>query len=438
MVKALIYRFVLAISLCSVFASANAQLVFTTLEDIWDYADSHNIQLAATGIQQQISSLRLRQAYGNLLPGIAFNGAFTDNVTIQPTLVPARLLNPMAPDGAFTEATFGRRYIYNGAVIAQFDIVNTADWFAVKAAKLNKQMSDATRMQTGRELHVRLAGLYFNICLLLEAEVLALQNLNSSSTVLSIVLEKFDEGAVSDIALNAARINKQRSEIAIEHIRNSIQLYTDDLLSLLNASGPVQLKVPSMAGRELLDTSVFAPDPQLLIANIQLRQASVKWQSARSSFAPSLSVVYQHNTQVASDGFLAFGESNTVPQQFWGLRLALPLFSGNARRHEVAVGRLERRSAQLNLEQAENQSATAKRKLVANYMSTRQAWKLAESTLALFRKNDEHAARKLTEGIISVEERLRYFNEMVDYQNEYLQIRSDYFIAYYSLKANQR
>ena len=159
---------------------ASAQVSFSSLQEVWEYAAKNNIQVQVAEANKLIAGKNIQQANGGRLPTVALNGGYTDNQLIQKTLIPAHLFNPAAPLGTYSEVTFGRRYLYNASITAQFDIINTQDWFNVKAARLNEQIAGLTIAKTKMDLYQQLANAYFSCILLSEAEKLSLDNVKAA------------------------------------------------------------------------------------------------------------------------------------------------------------------------------------------------------------------------------------------------------------------
>lgn len=72
--------------------SAYTQLHFASLEAVWQYADQHAAQIKIARAGKVSSGISVQQSMATLMPTVQANGGFTDNVNIQPTLVPASLL----------------------------------------------------------------------------------------------------------------------------------------------------------------------------------------------------------------------------------------------------------------------------------------------------------------------------------------------------------
>jgi len=428
------------IILLAVFAlasvKASAQLHFQSLEEVWAYADAHNIQLQAAIVGKANAGIQVKQSYGAVLPSVTANGAYTDNMTIQPTLVPANLFNPNAPANTYTEATFGRRYIYNGTIAAQLDILNVQDWFNIKTAKLNSEIASLNIAQTQVALYEQLAGSYYTYILSGEVERLSRANLQASVTTFSLAKNKYEEGLISEVTVNSAQINKEKAEKALEVAQQNKLMQLNTLRGLLNTpdsiSLPGEMEYPDIA----LHTG-FAPDPAVALSGLQVQASKTQWQASKGTFMPTLSAVYQYNTQIAGDNFLSYDNTNNLPQQYWGLRLSVPLFSGGARKYEVQKSKLLYNQKQKEFENAKLQSAINNENLLIAYNNSLKSYQKSKEILALYQSNDGHAEKKLTEGIISLDERLKVYSDMIANQNEYLQSMGDYLVQQYRLSIRQ-
>lgn len=416
---------------------AHAQLRFESLQEVWVYADAHNIQLQAAKAGNAMARLDVKKSYGAMLPNVTANGSFTDNVTIQPTLIPASLFNPSAPAGTFTEATFGRRYIYNGNIAAQFDIINTQDWFALKAAKLNNEVASLNIAKSKSDLYVQLANAYYSYVLLTEAERLSKDNLETTRTALKLAADKFTEGLTSEITVNTAKINNEKAAQSLDAAIQNKLFQLNSLRMLLNTDDSITI-TEKREGKEVpLLANTYGPDPNVQLSGMQVQLAKNQWRSSKAVFAPTLSAVYQYNMQIAGDEFLKFNNSNNQPQQYWGLRMSIPIFTGGTRTYQVQKARIEYNLREKEYSGAKLQSSINDENLVIAYNNALSTYNKSKEILALYRSNDMHAIRKLDEGVISLDDRLKTYADLIANQNEYLQHMSDYMIQQYRLQIRQ-
>ncbi|MCK7554219.1 TolC family protein [Chitinophaga sedimenti] len=370
-------RITICIFITCLFAhAAAAQLRFGSVQEIWRYADAHNVQLAAALSRERSAGLQLKQAKGALLPNITANGAYTDNLEIQPTLVPAKLFDPAAPDGSFYEATFGRRYLYSGNVNVQLNLLNTQNWFAVRAARLEKEISVLSIVKTKRDLYEQLANVYYTYLLATEAEELSIANKKAMDTLFASAQRKKADGLISQVTLNSTAINKEKAEKNLAMASQEKQLQLNALRQLLNTRDNIQLEETPAA---ITADTAFAADPDVLLAAQQVALYKTQWQSSRAAYAPSLSAVYQYNLTIAGDDFLQFNNTNHIPGQYWGLRLSLPVFAGNTRRVSEQKAKIDWTLSQQQYEAAGLQSQLVNENVRLSYQTAAGAYDKAKS-----------------------------------------------------------
>ncbi len=429
--------FLLLFLLLTTITTTSAQTGFSSLEDIWHYADTHNIQIQAANAEKSKATTNVKQAYGALLPSVTANGAYTDNIRIQSTLIPTAIFNPAAPPGSLTEVTFGRRYIYSGNVVAQVDLLNTEEWFSVKLARLNDELASLNISKARQDLYNQLANAYFSCLLLTEAEKISQENVAACNSIYEIAKNKFNDGVVSEISVNTALINKQRAEKSLDVSVQNKLIQLNNLRSLLNMPDSITLTNTTEEKSTATMEIAFASDPSTQQAYLQMLLAKNKWLSSKAAFAPTLSAIYQYNTQVVSNDFLKFSSSNTLPQQYWGLRMSLPVFMGNYRKYQLLNAKADYTLKQQQYESIRLQTGINDQNLLIAYNSAKNAFEKSKSIMDLYRRNDMHAEKRLQEGMISLDDRLRSYTDLITSQNEYLQSMSDYFIRQYSLKIRQ-
>lgn len=433
----LLNKYCLPLILFAVTSFAHAQIHFNSLKEIWKYADDHNIQITTAQTNEKIAAVNVKQTYGSMLPSVSVNGSFTDNVQLQSTLVPANLFNPSALPNTYVEANFGRRYNYNAGITAEMDIINTQDWFAVKAAKLETEIARMTIAKTKKDLYEQLANSYFTCILLNEAEELSKENLKTITEIYTLSLNKYNDGLISEITLNTARINKEKAAKNLDIAQQNKILQINSLQAILNSFESITLSEELQEEIPIESGNTFAPDPNAALYHLELLSSKNDLQSKKAVFAPTLSAVYQYNSLTAADHFANFDNSSTIPQQYWGLRLSLPIFAGNTRNYQIQKAKLTFNSKKEQYNNAVLQNNINNTNLLAAYNNSLQSFNRSKIILNLYQSNDKHASQKLAEGFIALDQRLAFYADMVTSQNEYLQSMSDYFIEQYRLQISQ-
>ncbi len=419
-------------------AHSQVPLVFNSLEDLWTWADKNNIQIATAEAQSRIKEKEVMQSWGTLMPSLALTGSFTDYIKIQPTLVPADLFG--GPQGVYKEEQFGRKYLFGSALTAQLNLVSLQDWFAIKAARYNNEIASLNILKTKREIYEKIANIYSSYLLHHELLRLSLENLNTCDSILQISQNKFEQGQVSEISMNTAKINKEKAEKNLESSSENTRISLSSLKLLLGLGLKDSLAVSKDLGqvKMLVEYGEFPKDPVTEISLIQLSLSQNDLKAARASFAPTLSAIYQWNGLKASDAFLSFANASNLPQVFWGLRLSFPVFTGFTRLYQVQKSQISLENQKNNYNSVRNESAISDQNLIWEFQKAQNTILKAIEILELYKKNDLHAERKLSEGLISLDERLRVYSDYVSNQNDYVQDLSEYFFQYCRLQIRKK
>lgn len=417
----------------------NAQHVFHSLEEMWAYAETHNPVVLSAHAYRSVASKNIDEAYGALMPTLTANGAYTDNIEIQPTLIPSELFG--GEPGTFQESTFGRQHIYNVNLLAQVDLINTKNWFAIKSAKHNYELAESKEMKSRKDLYEQVASAYYRHKLMVEAERLAHESYVISVETYAAVRNRFDEGQISITTLNTALINLRKAELKVEEARHGKFQATNDLKMFLNIahSEPMSI-VDDESEVSLIQKFSFDAnnDPDVKLAEGELLSARNTLKTSKAAYTPTLSAVYNAGVQVAGDQFMGFDGTNTLPQQYWGLRLTVPILTGNSRNYQIDKSRIELENKQMHYESARLQSSLYDENLSSAYNKAYRAYSRSKDILALYGQNDRHAIRKMDEGVMSVDDRLKVYQDFIIYQDEHLKNMADYFIQHYNVLVRQK
>lgn len=414
-----------------------SQIEFSNLEDIWKYADRNNIKIQTSEVKNTIANKSTNQTYSKLFPSVNLNANFIDNVKISPTLIPSNILNPSAQDGEFSEVIFGRRYNYNANISAQINLLDLKDWRAIEYAKINQKITAINTVISKKEIYSQIANLYYSILLLKESEKLVFDNYIAASKTYLIAKNKFEEGIINETILNSAEINKEKADNELKKIEFNKKIQINNLKLILNSTDSIIISENFEINKTLKKEAILKDDPNVELLFLQSELAKNQLKYSKSDLYPVISAVYQLNNQIAADEFLQFENSNSIPQQFWGLKLSMPLFLGNNKRYQIQKMKLEYDLSQKEYEYIQKQNQVNNENLIIQYNNSLESLEKSKKILNLYKLNDIHAENKHNEGIISLEERLKSYSELINYQSEYIEIISNYFIQEYNILINQ-
>ncbi len=416
--------------------AAQGQVQFTSFKEVMDYADAHAIAIQSALISEQIAKSEKKEARSYLLPELSSSLGYNDNITLQPTLIPAQAFNPEAPEGTYQELTFGTKYVYNAGLQVQWDVLNFQKIFAAQTAGLYEQESQLHTALSRFQTYNQLASTYYSILLTEEALKIYRENLQTATFLFESAEEKYRQGMISEPDRNQAEINKLQRQRVLQLTENNLnQLYVQ-LQSQLNTKEPLLIEDdPSQFLLE--DLSIRSQHPELLLEEAKLDTYASLLKKEKALRYPSLSLFYQQYQNWATDDFFGFSNSETLPQQTFGVKISMSglLSPSTSQKIKQSEWQVELQQQQVEYIQLEKQKEDELLQLLFD-----QAFgQLAENKeiLALQKSNDKHAENKYQAGLISLERRLDQYDDLLAAQDNYLQSLADYTLSQYKIYIRQ-
>jgi len=419
------------------FTSFNAmgQVQFGSLQEVLAYADKNAISIQSALHEEQIAAVKNKASKTALLPAINASAGFNDNITLQPTLVPSNLFNPAAPEGTFNEYTFGKRYVYNAGVQANWDIINFQKLFDIKISQAVSQLNQANTINTKYQVYNQLAQTYFSILLTEKYLKISKENIATADNIYQIAKDKYDIGIFTEENLNRSKIQLVQANQQVSSLESSLEQLYNQLQSQLNIDEPLILKDELLdkemdTGNELVITTSH---PEVLVQEAQVQLSEKLLAQTKSLHYPTLTLGYQYNYNWATDKMTDFSQANNLPQQFWGLKLSAPIFNGFSTKSKIKQSKIQLEQEQMVLDSKKLAAKKDDDNLQIQYRQGAEDFRKQEEVLQLQNKNDTHSKNRYDSGIIGLDERLDKFKDLLEVQNQYMQSLSNQYISYYKL-----
>lgn len=415
----------------------SGQLSFDSLEELLRYSDEHAFAIQSAQLQEEIAIAQSKQSRAFLYPSINGISGYTNNLTIQPTLVPMKLFNPGAPDGTFEEMTFGRQHIYNTGLVVQWDILNFQRIFAAQAATIEKTAAVLHTEDVRYSFYNQLANTYYSIVLLQYSVNLYSENVSLTDTLLRSSREKYQKGIISEAELNTVSMQHMQNEKILGFNRNQLQQLLLQLQAQLGTTEELLVTGnPEALMIDLPDIKSPAPQVKWQESQVQLYEALLK--QNKSLLLPNISLNYQYNQNWASDSFFNFSNANRLPSQVFGVKMSVPLFNGFSSKDKVDELKVKLRFQHDQLKQVKLEQAKADETLILRYHQTQEASEKSRQILQLQQVNDRYTESKYDAGLISLDERMNKYNELLNAQESYLQSLADFSLVKYQVYIRQK
>ena len=415
---------------------ADALIQFGSFQDVLKYADEHAIQIQSSVIGEQIANTKKKEAKSYLYPSINATAGYNNNLTLQPTLVPAQVFNPNAPEGTFQELTFGQQHIYSTGIQAQWNILNFQKMFASQTANIVAEQSEINIQKSKFNTYNLLASTYYSILLTQEAIVIYKENLKVSESIYNSSNEKYQKGIISEEALHLAEIRRLKNRANLQQAKHNLNQFYTQLQRQLNTNQPIVIS-DSPKDFSLTNINFETIHPEITWQEMEVEKQKSLLKEKKALLLPNLSLNYQYNTSWATDGFTDFSNANELPQQYLGAKLNIPIFSGFSSRSKIKKSKLELQQQELQLENTKLVKQKEDDLLLLDVNHYEEELTQNTKIMNLRQKNDVHAENKYNSGITSLNERLDNYEDLLNAQNNYLQSLASYTLAKYKLFIRQ-
>ena len=430
---------ILFLSFCRM---ADGQVVFTSLEDAWKYADVHNITIITAKYEVEKSLYAKRQSYSALLPQVNATGSYTDNLALQTTLIPGPVLGK--PAGTIIPLQFGQQFVYAGGISAQMSILNLQNVYNAQIAKQTEDLNKASLANNRKSVYQQVATQYYSFLLMQEAYDLAAQSANLSDSVFQSMSNKFKEGTVNEGNVDVAKLNFERAQQNEVSAKYQMLTALNNMKALLNLSVKDSLAINASLKENLRGggAGTFREDPAIKLAMYQVQINLSQYRAANSAFAPTINVLYNYTTQRFDNTFEPFdgaaGTPSWFPSKYWSLQASIPLFTSGGRLFQSKKNKIALTESKEQYENTLKQSAINDENIRLNYMKAAAVLDKAKDVMNLSFDNYKHISYRYEGGIESIETRLNAFRDYIDYQNQYLNSLSDMLVQLYQVKIRQQ
>jgi len=391
------------------------QKVFTSVDSLLNYATSKSISVQSGYIRlDQTKKAKLAAILSIPDPTGNTSFSYTHNTKLPVNLFPAETFG--GQPGTYKEIQSGIPYVTNFSNNVDIKLFNLKGWENLKLSKLNIESNVSENKITLKTLLEDAATTYYNIVSLQEQLASTIQNVTASDSLLGITQNKYNAGLIKQQDVNDANINY----LTTRENKNQIEyLIKQQYLALKTLCD-----IPEQEGIEIVNKSsltAFGVKPAIETNNLALTSSLFKekialstWKQQKYSQYPTLSF-FQSNTTQQNNTRSKFLDNSVkwIPSSYIGLKLSIPLPSSNTI-SEVSKAKYDYLLAKKNTEQQNIQSVLAVKQLYTDYDKALSQAASNKEIFLLRKENYEKYLDLYKEGLVSLEQTLDKFNEMVN------------------------
>jgi outer membrane protein TolC len=287
------------------------------------------------------------------------------------------------------DVKFGGRFGWDAAINAAYPVLNPVNQSNLRIAGIAEQISQQELTHASENLALSVAQVYLTVLLQQSQQQLLLQSLERNERALNDARSLFLQG-------KGLKTDTLSTYISVQQLKASLAALDNSKLVLL-----VQLK--QLMGLEqdsaalVLTDSLDIMDPLSRMAEGGLAQAlqnrkDLKWQvlqqelakeelvKVQAGYKPQLAAIAQYQVQNQSDNLNPW--NGGIPRSsFAGLRLSIPIYSGNKLKYQAAQSKLSIQQAALAVEDLKSSIQTELVSLQANLKAAYDQWQIQQQNV---------------------------------------------------------
>lgn len=418
---------------------AIGQKVFSSPDDCFRYAVSHNTQLAVAARQVKLQENNLQRAWYSLLPQVNLYSTLDYNYELPVQLLPAEVIG--GQPGQLIPVQFGTRYALTGTAEAKAPLISVAKWKEIGVSK--REVAEAgMALQDSREtLHRQLITAWYQLLLANKSLLIAEEQqllADSLATVATTRLKAEVLGPVEyqrsrQLALDAALTRQQQTstcQLRLNDLRELLQLSPSDTV-IINDSLPVG--APDIHADMFRATASTAALRSTLHQQVQY----ARWQQERSRLLPEVSLYARYGKMAQRNSFdFTSSDGTWFGMGLAGVRIDIPLFQLTSQRSAVRDARIR-----YEISTMETAHTTLKEEIrwdnwYKQYAQTKASLPDAQESAALALDNYQKTLLQFNTGIIGIDPVIERYKDVLQAQWKAQQLRIELYQLYILLQTH--
>jgi outer membrane protein len=395
---------------------SQAQLNFTGLDSLLSYAERNSTTIKTCHEQSLLAKWTKVAALANTVnfkSPLTFSA--TDNLKLPVSFLPAEAFG--GPAGAFRPVTLGQEYVSNFNFNPQIDIINPYNWAKVKSASVSKELTEVNNLINKKTLFENIAAAYYNSIALQEQIILTEKSLSASDSIQLIVKNKFGLGIIREQDVNNAIVNQLNIKDKLVQLKVMQQQQLNTLKILCDISAGTQISLQNNSSSTTTEGSLKSNSTlNSRYSDLQNQFAKSELRANRLSMMPVLSAFYYQGWQKNSNVSFFDSKSTWIQSQYIGLRITVPFPPDVNKLSQSYTSKINYHIAGLNNTHTELQTELNNRSLELDYDKAISSYQTGKQIFDLKNSNYLKSLNQYREGVLSTDNLLIAFNDMLNSQ----------------------
>ncbi len=390
------------------FLQAQDQSAFD-LQEAVDFALLNNAQIKKARNNVLKAQKKVWETTAMGLPQIDATASYQKFIKQPVQLLPAKIMNPMAPPDTYVPVKFGTEQNMKWSATLKQLIFSGSYLVGLQSSRTYKKISENALTKTRQKVKEAVVSAYGNALLTDESIKIMQKNIKTVQKNLFEVQQMYKNGLVEQTDVEQLQITLSNLQNQSDYLKR-MQTVAYQMLNFTLGrpiDAPLQLtdNIESLREKNMqldLLQKKFSPDNNIdyLIAQNQEKAKRLQVKFQKSKALPSIAAFVNYGKNAYNNDFEFFNDTqNWYEQSVFGLSINIPVFSSWARSAQL-------KQAQLDLINAQNDVSTKAKELQLQYNKAKNEYEhsfknyeIAKQNLKLAEKIEQKEHIKFNEGV---------------------------------------
>lgn len=382
-------------------------------------------------------TLKRQTMYLDTDMGSLFGGGSTDlgNLTPEEQQVAAVLGKLMAPDPDSSDEgiQIGRKNMWTGGVNVSLPLVVPSLWKNIQMSKVDLEMAVEQSRYSKLDLAHQVKKGFYSILLAKDSYDLFKETYSTDSLNLVNIKNKFEQGIVAEYDVITADVRLKSIIPNILQTESMLKIAELQLKMLMGIDSEIPIMIEgSLSDYERWMFETIVPSDSNLLDNSELRQFDLQAKQAKNAYEiqklqrlPTLTSSFNYS-YISQNNDFKFNTYRWDPYSVVGVTLAIPIFSGGQRYHNIKQSEIQlyqlneqrhnlKRGLQLSVKNSMELIGKSIEQVVAAESSVKQAKKGNEITQKMYETGAGTIVELNASALAVTNAELQYRNAIYDY-----------------------
>ncbi len=345
---------------------ALAQSKELSLRDMLQAASSNNKLLQIHRLEQSKTEALIKETKAYLLPSLQLNSSYTA-FTEKPVIY---LRNENA-DPKVADIKYGGHLAFDAYLQATYDLTNPTVKLKIQSQQIQAKQNEQEKRLAEEKLALDISTLYYSVLFYEKQKKVLQQSIIRNQQALRDTRNLFEQGRMLKTDTLSQYIAVQNIGSALFSIDHQIHTTLLQLKHLTGTDAEAEVTLTDTLSSFIsllqVDTVKTNNRADMQLADLLLQREKKKYETIKTAYKPRLMSFAQYQVQTQADNF-QFSQYRLPRTSFIGVRLQIPIYTGNRIKHQSAAGQITIKQQELvmsdlaqkiQLEQAELYSQLA-------------------------------------------------------------------------------